>query len=58
MLAPVVGYINRKTAVRQAQMWNRVLEHEAADGQQPVYFVEVSEPGGDGLWHLVWHQRP
>jgi len=54
MLAPVVGYVKRKTAVRQAEMWNGVLRHEAGDGEQPPFIVEVSERGPDGLWRLVW----
>jgi hypothetical protein len=53
MLAPVVGHVKRKSAVRQAEMWNDALEREAGDGK-PAYVVEVSERGADGLWHLVW----
>ena len=53
MLAPVVGHVKRKSAVRQARMWNDVLEREAKDGQPPAT-VEVGERAADGLWYLVW----
>ncbi len=57
MLAPVVGYVKRKSAVRQAEMWNDVLRREAAAGADPTVVVEVSERGLDGLWYLVWRDH-
>lgn len=57
MLAPVVGYVKRKSAVRQAEMWNDVLRRETVTGADPTVFVEVSERGPDGLWYLVWRDR-
>lgn len=56
MLAPVVGHVRRKSAVRQAAMWNDVLRKEAVQAAEPAYVVEVSERGPDRLWRLVWRQ--
>jgi hypothetical protein len=58
LLAPVVGHLKRKTAVRQAQMWNDVLESaEVSSGEPSRYVVEVQKKEPDGLWYLVWRER-
>jgi len=56
LLAPVVGHVKRKSAVRQAEMWNDVLKREASQGTESSYVVEVGDRGPDGLWRLVWRE--
>lgn len=57
LLAPVVGHVSRRTAVRQAEMWNDVLHREASEGHDSGLVVVVHKDS-DGLWRLRWQERP
>ena len=54
MLAPVVGHVRKRSALRQAKQWNEVLRHDTPAGAQPAYVVEVVKSKADGFWRLEW----
>lgn len=55
LLAPVVGYVKRKSAQRQADMWNEVLRADPLHGPDSGYVVRVNDQKDpDGTWKLVW----
>ncbi len=57
LLSPVVGYVKRKSAVRQAELWNQALHADQVQGREPAFVVRVSDrKDADGTWKLVWHQ--
>jgi len=54
LLAPGLGYVKRKSAEHQADMWNEALAQDAVLGPSSGFKVGVSERDVDGLWMLVW----
>ena len=55
LLAPVIGYVTRRSARHQADMWNQVLEDDPTHGPDSGYVVRVSDSkDADGTWKLVW----
>lgn len=55
LLAPVVGYVKRRSAQQQADAWNALLDSDAVHGPDSAYTVEVSQKrDADGTWKLIW----
>jgi hypothetical protein len=54
LLAPGLGYVERRSAEHQADMWNEALAGDFVLGPSSGFTVGVGERDIDGLWMLVW----